>query len=346
VATTFDAHTRRVVIVTALAGFLSCLTVSVLLTHVALARRRAGELSILRRQIGIFVVCLFVSDLIQSISGMIQLGWAAHGGIVDGPSCTLQAVALLAGDLGTCFWNIVIAVHTFVTIVVGKRFHHVAVWIVVISGWLAVVFLTLLGPFLIRNKLDGPFFGIAGNWCFLTDNYARARLWIHYVPLFTSAAVIVVLYSVVFASLRKHAGSPDRPAEIFVMASRDEGLSNTHLRAIAKKMLWYPISYVTLILPISIARVAELHGSTVPDWAWNLGITFLFLSGFVNGIIYTLTRPMLSPTHWSRARTAILVTREEVQHTSSGADDKSGRHRFSLSGSDDKIELQEHGIAL
>ncbi|KZV87967.1 hypothetical protein EXIGLDRAFT_773109 [Exidia glandulosa HHB12029] len=84
-STLFDHGTRRAVIVTALAGLSSCILVSLLLMHIifvalsplCIRQSRAGgqdgERNFLRRQLGIFVVCLFLSDFIQSISGMIQI---------------------------------------------------------------------------------------------------------------------------------------------------------------------------------------------------------------------------------------------------------------------------------
>lgn len=38
----------------------------------------------------VFITCLFVSDLIQSISGVSQVKWAYEGRIYAGPHCTLQ----------------------------------------------------------------------------------------------------------------------------------------------------------------------------------------------------------------------------------------------------------------
>lgn len=51
---------------------------------------------------------------------MFQIVWAANRGIYDGPLCTAQAAMLLFGDNGTAFWNAVIGIHTFWTVVLGK----------------------------------------------------------------------------------------------------------------------------------------------------------------------------------------------------------------------------------
>ena len=36
------------------------------------------------------IICLFVSDLIQSISGVTQAKWAAENRIYEGPACVIQ----------------------------------------------------------------------------------------------------------------------------------------------------------------------------------------------------------------------------------------------------------------
>jgi hypothetical protein len=51
---------------------------------------------------------------------MIQLVWASRMGINAGSLCTAQAAMLLFGDLGTAFWNAIVAIHTFWTVVLGK----------------------------------------------------------------------------------------------------------------------------------------------------------------------------------------------------------------------------------
>ena len=64
-------------------------------------------------------------------------------------------------------------------------------------------------------------------------------------------------------------------------SSVNSDIASAQVTAIAKKMFWYPISYVIIVLPISIARLISLRGNmnAVPEWVWLLGITCLFLSG-------------------------------------------------------------------
>lgn len=53
----------------------------------------------------------------------------------------IGAVTLLAGDLGTCIWNAVVAVHTFMTIVLRRSVPRMVVVILLVAGWSIVILL-------------------------------------------------------------------------------------------------------------------------------------------------------------------------------------------------------------
>jgi hypothetical protein len=67
-----------------------------------------------------FVVCLLCSDLVQGISGIMQLEWARTREVRHGPLCTAQAAMIMFGDIGTAFWSAAVAVHTFWTVVLRE----------------------------------------------------------------------------------------------------------------------------------------------------------------------------------------------------------------------------------
>ncbi|KZV82080.1 hypothetical protein EXIGLDRAFT_778987 [Exidia glandulosa HHB12029] len=201
----------------------------------------------------------------------------------------------------------------------------------IVAGWLAVVVACIVGPLAIQTQSKGPFYGVTKEWCFITDPYADARLWIHYVPILVSAFVIFVLYTLVFLSLRGNiiadAGSIELRRRHPSSSSAVTDISNAQVANIARKMLWYPSSYVIIVLPISIVRLVSLGGKAkVPEWVWLLGITCLFLSGAVNAIIYSATRRALSPMHF-------LGQRRHQSHSRSSG---SGNQR--VPGSADKVD--------
>ncbi|GJJ14810.1 hypothetical protein Clacol_009078 [Clathrus columnatus] len=149
--------------VMAAAGVLSCVFVSILLLYITYSAFMAwywkkGDVSaeFTSKQIAVFITCLLVSDLIQSISGVTQVKWASEKKIYDGRSCTIQAVTLVMGDLGSTFWSCVIAAHTFSGIALGKHWPRWLVIATVVVGWAFVILLTFIPPIRIQNKDTGP----------------------------------------------------------------------------------------------------------------------------------------------------------------------------------------------
>lgn len=436
----FNSGQRVAVIVTGIIGSISTLSVSSLLLHLFTVSFVSGrtqankdERIFLRMHLGAFVVCLLTSDLIQGISGMFQLVWAKRGGVYDGPLCKAQAAMLLFGDNGTAFWNAVIGIHTFWTVVLGKRMSTVAVAFLIAAGWTLCVILTVIGPLAIQTAERGPFYSIAGAWCFVTTEYRDSRIYLHYLPMLLSAFIITILYILVAMVLfgvlvvdhngwrlkapprrrgkairdffgqfswgrlgRPTGGSvPSQPSSGGIKSANIHGrpqspnhfqhqrsgsiklasipitkaeeaagvngapvmdisaprpdsgrisesergrpsLSKaveikeepkhrnnvqTHvslepsvhvsgqsmqLRTLAIKMLWYPIVYMTLILPISISRV-----DSSMEVALSVMLAFmclLWLMGTANTIIYVCTR-RLGPTPWARRNRSISRTR-------------------------------------
>ncbi|KAH7104919.1 hypothetical protein BKA62DRAFT_429701 [Auriculariales sp. MPI-PUGE-AT-0066] len=312
---TFSQGIQNAVIVSALAGLLSCFAVSFLLVYITSAAimsrtksaaKHSDQRAFLQRQLGVFVLCLLVSDFIQSISGMIQFQWAAHRSIHDGSLCRTQAAMLLAGDLGVCIWNAVVAMHTFMAIVLRRTLSTWAVIFVLVLGWAAILLLTIIGPMALQDE-RGPFFGHTRYWCFVTDPYSSARLWLHYVPIFISLFVIFVLYVLVFLSLRGFIVMGIEGSRFKFVCHTPEGgtataavnlLTQRSNADIARKMLWYPAAYVLIVLPIASARLAAINHQFVPSSIWMFAIVSLFLSGFINVTIYTATRRALRPAEW------------------------------------------------
>ncbi|KIJ46138.1 hypothetical protein M422DRAFT_46226 [Sphaerobolus stellatus SS14] len=284
----------------AIAGVLSCILVSTLLLSITVSAlaswfRTSREVSapFTSRQIAIFVVCLLVSDLIQSVSGITQVKWAAERRLYEGQACSVQAFTLVMGDLGSTVWSCVIAAHTFCGLALGKQWSKRLVYTIVIIGWTFVIAMTLLGPLALTDPAKGPFFSIAGTWCFISSPYALPRLYLHYVPLFIASALIVLLYGLVFFVLRGTISFTPNLPQGSALPLNDMFARQRVM--IAKRMLWYPIAYLTAIMPITVIRIIGLKEDKIPDWAWIIGLTFLFSLGAVDAIIYATTRHVVKP---------------------------------------------------
>jgi hypothetical protein len=89
------------------------------------------------------------------------------------------------------------------------------------------------------------------------------------------------------------------PTSIATGSTMSGGSSShqNHLRGIAKKMLWYPIAYIALLLPTVVCRFKGIYGSPVPLPVILGCISLLSAMGVSNVCIYIFTRN-LGGTPW------------------------------------------------
>lgn len=146
--------------------------------------------------------------------------------------------------------------------------------------------------------------------------------------MFTSATFSFVLYLLVFFKLRGNITVDGykihfqkRPkvrvgrtaAGTYIMT--DDRRVESHLTTVAKQMLWYPVAYTVLVLPIAAARFSTFTGSSVPFEVTMFTASVFMLTGFVNAVLFCLTRNVL-PGTW-RQRFGISSAPET--HASKGA---------------------------
>ncbi|KAF8498874.1 hypothetical protein BU17DRAFT_72286 [Hysterangium stoloniferum] len=213
------------------------------------------------------------------------------------------AATLVMGDLGSTVWysSLSYAGTSPETNITSQEFRKQwsrgTIITVVVVGWSFVLLLTLLGPLRLATEAKGPFFSIAGTWCFISSEYAVSRLLLHYVPLFIASAVILVLYGLVFLVMRGTINVKSHSPQRSSLPPNDAFAR--HRVVIAKRMLWYPIgkvknAYLTAVMPIAVIRLLGLKEERVPEGAWILGMSFLFALGAVDAVIYTWTRHLIT----------------------------------------------------
>jgi hypothetical protein len=109
----------------------------------------------------ILIYNLLLADLQQSLAFLITLNWLRIGG-VNSPSttCFAQAWLLNMGDVSSGFFVLAIALHTWYSVVLGRKLDYKVFLIGVLSVWVAAFTLTVLGP-----VTKGPhFFAITNAW--------------------------------------------------------------------------------------------------------------------------------------------------------------------------------------
>lgn len=109
------------------------------------------------------------------------------------------------------------------------------------------------------------------------------------------------------------------------------------LRGIAKKMLWYPIAYIALLLPTVVCRFKGIYGSPVPLTVILGCISLLSAMGISNVCIYVFTRN-LGGTPWfarpllnKQTDVEILVERTTINEAGSAPRGNNGRIQDGIS---------------
>jgi len=65
----------------------------------------------------IYMLSLFVFELLQATGGILNIRWAHNGIVTTGPYCTAQGLVEQIGDLGVALITLLLAAHTFVAAV-------------------------------------------------------------------------------------------------------------------------------------------------------------------------------------------------------------------------------------
>jgi hypothetical protein len=185
--------------------------------------------------------------------------------------------------------------------------------------------------FVLPEPEKGPYYGISSYWCWIAPTYRIARYATDYLFMTAAAAFSFILYSLAFFRLRGNisvAGNKisfhPRP-EVGNGRMSDETTTEAHerriglyLTTVARHMLWYPIVYIILVLPVAISRLSTFSGVSVPFSVTIFTAAVFMLHGFLNTVLFCTTRTIL-PGSW-RQRFGLDTGREggrgDISHLS------------------------------
>jgi hypothetical protein len=239
--------------------------------------------------------------MVQGIGSIVNIAWISQGGVTNNSLCVAQGAIKQTGNVGTALWSLVIAIHTFALLFYRAKIPNWACYVTLVVVWLILGTVLSLGPGILQTEEKGPFYGISGLWCWMTTGYLTEKYALEYGWMFFSAGCSFILYSLVFLRLRGNIvvngwrfnfqrrivakGYSNRQYNAVTDPSQ-----NTHVMKVARQMMWYPVVYTILIVPIAGARFAVFAGKTVPNAVTVFTATVFMLSGFVNAILFTTTR--------------------------------------------------------
>ncbi|KAL1963482.1 hypothetical protein VTN77DRAFT_8063 [Rasamsonia byssochlamydoides] len=231
----------------------------------------------------VLIYNLLVADFIQALAFLICTHWVVHNAIrANTAACFLQGLLLQIGDPGSGLFVLAIALHTFMMVTSGRKLEHRWFVTAVVGVWAFLAILVIIP--LASHGAD--IFIPSGAWCWINEAYETDRLWTHYLWIFLAEFGTVVLYAIMFVHLRRRIA-----ASTILGSSHADSLKR--LRRVVSYMVIYPVAYVVLSLPLAAGRMASERG-TGPSMAYFcLSGAMMTSSGFVDVIMYTLTRKNL-----------------------------------------------------
>ncbi|KAI7158687.1 hypothetical protein KC349_g4714 [Hortaea werneckii] len=238
----------------------------------------------------VLVLNLLLADVQQAASFLISFHWVHKNYILaPHPACFAQAWLLHSGDVSSAFFVLAIALHTFFTAVYGMRIGNKTFYTGIFALWVFSYFLTGLGVGLHGDK----YFTKAGAWCWVSSEYERDRLGLHYIWLFIVEFGTILIYFLTFQQLRR------KTSQLFAGHQVGHNLPNQAtveaVNRITKLMTLYPCVYVVLTLPLAAGRMWSMahHGEQYSDAFAVTAAALLTSCGWVDTLLYTLTRKAL-----------------------------------------------------
>lgn len=277
------------------AAFLSAISVLILVSMSKPGlHSRLGEYT----YIPVLFGSLITSNMLQSVGTLINLRWVLNGSVSPGKLCSVQGGIKQAGNVGTAVWSFALALHAFRLLFLRTRVARRIKWLALTVGWLFITFIVSIGPLALQRKDRGPYFGPSGYWCWITHEYPIEQTLLEYVIEWTSAFVSFVLYVIVLLRVRGNLVKDSEGRWFLRWVSRNESwqlaFARDYLDSCTIKMVaivvWYPVTYTILIVPISIARFTSYAGAPVPAGFTFMADMIFALGGFVNLLLFLSTR--------------------------------------------------------
>lgn len=213
----------------------------------------------------VLVLSLLVADLVQGSGFVVSWFWIRIDMILAPSSaCFAQGWLLHSGDISSGFFVLAIALHTYYTVVHGKRIGNKTFVGIVVGIWIWSIAITAAGVWMHGSQ---RYFTAAGSWCWVSPAFETERLWCHYVWIFAIEASTILIYSITFLFLRRKTRqlmaaeanynnncTPPGSGSGSSRSRRPETATIQAVNRIARLMVFYPLIYLMLTLPLSAGK--------------------------------------------------------------------------------------------
>lgn len=269
---------------------------------------RAPENLFFRTQPGQYAASLVLSNVFLTAAGLMEFFWVKQSGIHQGSMCTVQAVLMQIGTWSTCFFSVAIGIHTCNSLVFRLyQISHLST-VVIAFGWIMSLVIAL------APVSQVGVYGPVTVSCGVTTAYPSKIFGLEAFPIILASVLSVIIYSPIFLVLRGilHVKGGVKKAQGRCCAVTDSEEYHRFMVAVAKTMFWYPIAFVSLLLPITVANMAQFSGRAIPFGADVFAHVCCFMLGLVNvGLMYNTFR-VLSPVFHGSKLPKIQVDTEKT----------------------------------
>ncbi|KAF7318348.1 Git3 domain-containing protein [Mycena chlorophos] len=241
---------------------------------------------------------LLLANALQAFATVMSIKWGAEDR-VDGSSmyCAVQGALKQGGNVATALWAFILALHLFNLLFLRTGATLLSFWCTSFGAWSLTGFVVLIGPVAIQKPEHGPYFGDSGAWCWITSSYPLEQIFLEYFFEYVSAVLCFFLYVFLILRMRGDLARVDGrwrirflpKEEAWMVSLRRDLIDYTMLQA-TQKMVWYPIVYTLLIIPISITRISSFAGVKVPLGLIITADIFFNLIGFSNVVLLNITQ--------------------------------------------------------
>ncbi|THU87168.1 hypothetical protein K435DRAFT_842632, partial [Dendrothele bispora CBS 962.96] len=243
-----------------------------------------------------YLLSVLLANTIQSVGTMMNLRWITESRVTYGSFCTYQGAIKQTGNVSTAVWSLSIAVHLFNMLFLRSRYTKIGFWVTLVAGWVFVITVVLIGPAAFESSEKGPYFGISGSWCWITEDYPKEQIFLEYFLEFLSAGISIILFTAVILRVRGNLVRSDGrwrlrfvPREESWQLSFERDLIDSSMLKVVQNMIWFPVAYTIILIPITITRLSGFSGADVPLGATIFADVVFNMTGLVNVVLLLFT---------------------------------------------------------
>ncbi|KAI6028215.1 hypothetical protein EDC04DRAFT_158510 [Pisolithus marmoratus] len=330
----FNSEVRVGMIFNVVASSMSALAVGGVLLYIAYSaitiQRNASRRWSTDTHIHYYFLNLMIFDLIQAVGGLMSTKWIAEVKVYSSPFCTVQGIlsfpfldachsfhaGLLThvGDVGVALSTMAIALQILQVLVLRRESPPKFALLILAIVWLAILVLVVV-PNVVQHNIYGP----TGYWCWIDRNTVE-RIGLDYLWMWLAAVLDIISYLSLALVMRRCALADGNKLRWWgKQESRSilDGLETSAESVRVVQMLFYPLVYVIIVLPISAARFSQFRGHDVPLAVTTFTDTLFALSGLFDTILYAFTRPRMirrRPLHDPRSTLPAHVPAARMAH--------------------------------